>query len=142
MARARTSLPVAPAHQGDRGEGRPHAPEVLVGQALAPDGGVGLGEGLAQTAARGRTLESLLEGLDRHPRRHLAADVAAHAVGHGEQVRALEGDVLVDRADAPDVGRRARPQHGHRATSNTVEPIWSRSPLPRRMAWEICSELT
>ena len=91
---------------------------------------------------RGCALEGLLERLDRDPRRHLAADVTAHAVGDRVEVRPLERHVLVDGADPPDVGRRAGAQHGHRETSKTVEPIWSRSPLPRRTACVICSELT
>ena len=90
----------------------------------------------------GLALEGLVERLDGDPRRHLAADVAPHAVGHRVEVRPLERHVLVDRADPPDVGRRAGPQHGQRETSNTVEPIWSMSPLPRRTALEIRSELT
>ena len=88
-----------------------------------PDGGVGLGEGLAQAGGGRGALEGLLQRLDRDPRRHLTAHVAAHAVGHGIEVGPLERDVLVDRADAPDMGRRARTQHCHRETSNTVEPI-------------------
>ncbi len=135
-------LAVSPSDQGDRSERGSHPPEILVGQALAPDSSVRLGEGLAQTGRAGGALEGLLEGLDRHPRRHLSPDMTTHAVGDGKEVRTLERDILVHGADAPDVRRRARTQHGHRATSKTVEPIWSRSPFPKRMAWEICSELT
>ena len=121
---------LGPAHQRHGGERRPHAAEVGVGLALVPDRGVGLREGLAQPLDRRRPLEGLLERLDGDPRRHLAADVAAHAVGDRVEVRALERQVLVDGADPPDVGGRSRPQHRQRETSKTVEPIWSRSPLP------------
>ena len=133
---------VGTADQRHRGQGGAHAPQVQVRLALLPNGGVRLGEGVTQSVGGRLALEGLLERLDRHTCRHLAADVAAHAVGHGVEVGPLERHVLVDGAHPPDVGGRAGPQHGHRDTSNTVEPIWSRSPLPRRTAWEICSELT
>ena len=130
------------AHQRHGRERGPHATQVGVDLALVPDRGVGLREGLAQPVDRRRPLEGLVERLDGDPGRHLAADVAAHAVGHRVEVRPLERQVLVDGADPPDVGGRARPQHRQRETSKTVEPIWSRSPLPSRTACVICSELT
>ena len=130
------------AHQRHGGQRRAHAAEVGVGLALVPDGGVGLREGLAQPVDGRRPFEGLLERLDGDPGRHLAADVAAHAVGDGVEVRALERQILVDGADPPDVGGGPRPQHRQRETSKTVEPIWSRSPLPSRTACVICSELT
>ncbi len=119
-----------------------HAAQVGVGLALLPHRGVGLRERLAQAGDRRRPLEGLVERLDGDPRRDLTADVTTHAVGHRVQIGPLEGEILVDGAHPPDVGRRTRAQHRHRATSNTVEPIWRRSPLPRRTAWVICSRLT
>ncbi len=126
-------------HRRERGA---HAPKVGVDLALVPDRLVGLGERLTQPRDRLGAFEGLVEGLDGNPRRHLSAHVAAHAVGHREEIGPFERHVLVDGADPPDVGRRAGPQHGHRETSKTVEPIWSMSPLPRRTAFEILSEFT
>ncbi len=130
------------AHQRHGGERCPHAAEVRVGLALLPDRGVGLHEGLAQPLDARCPLERLVERLHGDPRRHLTADVTTHAVRDRVEVGALERQVLVHRADPADVGGRARPQNGQRETSKTVEPIWSRSPLPNRAACLICSELT
>ncbi len=135
-------VPPGAAHQRGRGQRGSHAAQVGVGLALVPHGGVGLRDGLAQPRRGRHPLESLLERLDGHPRRHLATHVAAHPVGHRVEVGTFERQVLVDGANTPDVGRRAGPQDGHRETSNTVEPIWRRSPFPSRTALEICSRLT
>ena len=59
--------------------------------------------------------------------RDLAAPVAAHAVGDGEQAVGLQDAVLVDLADLADVGGRAVRELGH-SSSSTVFPTWSRSP--------------
>jgi len=129
-------------HERQRSEGRPHAAKVRVGLALVPHRSVRLGEGLPETTDRRCPLERLVERLDCDPRRHLATDVTAHAVGDGVEVRPDEGQILVDGADPADVCRRPGAQHGHFDTSNTVEPICRRSPLPSRTAWVIRSEFT
>ena len=110
--------------------------------ALAPDRRIRLRHRLAQAVPGPSTAEGGLQCLDGHARRDLSTGVSPHPVGHRAQVRALERHVLVDGADPADVGGRAGSQLGHRATSKTVEPTCSWSPLPRRMAWAICSELT
>ena len=85
-------------------ECRAHAPEVLVGLALMPDGGIGLRERIAQPVHRRLPLEGLFERLDCDPRRHLAPDVATHAVGDGVEVRSFQRQILVDGADPSHVG--------------------------------------
>ena len=90
----------------------------------------------------GSRSKALVERLDGHPGRHLPADVAPHAVGDRIEIRALERQILIDGADPPHIGGGPRPQHRQRETSKTVEPIWSRSPLPSRTACVIRSELT
>ncbi len=129
-------------HQCHGRQRRPHATEVAVRLALVPHRGVGLREGLAQPFDGRLPLESLVERLDRHPGRHLSAHVTTHAVGDRIEIRSLEGQILIHGADPPHMGGGPRPQHCQRETSKTVEPIWSRSPLPRRTAWVILSELT
>ena len=94
------------------------------------DGVVGVADGLDQPA--GRALgERGLERVDSRLRRHLAAAVTAHAVGHGEEAVLGDEAVLVRRPDLADVGDRSGP-HDHRVTSSTVLPTCSRS--PRRTA--------
>ena len=90
--------------QGHRREGGPHAPQLGILLAALPDHGIGLGDRLGQARAGGLAPEGHRQGVDGQPRRHLAAGVAAHAVGHGEEVRRLDGQVLVDRADQTGVG--------------------------------------
>ena len=90
--------------QGHRGEGRAHAPELGVVLAVLPDHSVGLGDRLGQARPGGLAPEGHGEGVDGQAGRHLAAGVATHAVGHGEQGGRLDGQVLVYRADQSGVG--------------------------------------
>ena len=73
-------------------------------------------------SARRRVVEGDVAG-------DLAAGVAAHAVGDREQGDGGEDAVLVDAAQAPDVGGRAPAQPGHHTASRTVEPTCRLSPL-------------
>ena len=81
-------MAVVAADERHRRQRRAHAAQVGVDLALVPDRGVRLGERRPQPRDRRGPLEGLVERLDGDPRRHLAADVAAHAVGHGVEVRA------------------------------------------------------
>ena len=82
--------------------------------------------GVERVAARDRGAQRL----DGGGARDFAALMAAHAVGHRVQRQPVvdEEAVLVAGAELPDVGARAGidPQ---RATSSTVCPTWTRSPL-------------
>ena len=130
------------AHEGDGGEGRSHAAQFAVVLAFLPDGLIRLGEGFFEPGLGRFAAEHLEKGIDRHLGRHLPADVTTHAVGHGEEIGRLQGEILVDLAHPPDVGRRSGAEDGHRVTSKTVDPAWSTSPLPRRWACVIFSEFT
>ncbi len=98
------------AHRGERG---PHAPQLGVVLAVLPDDGVGLGHRLGQPGPGGLPPEGDGQGVDGQPGGHLAAGVAPHAVGHGEEGGGLDRQVLVDRADQAGVGGGARTEEGH-----------------------------
>ena len=61
--------------------------------------------------------EGLVERLDGHPGGHLAADMATHAVGHGEQIRAASGRSWLEVRTRP-VRWPSRSENGH-VTSRT-----------------------
>ena len=118
-------------HEGQGHHGGAHAAQVGVGIALVADAVVGDGDGLGERVG-GRAPVGHLQRLHGQPGGHLTTLVAAHAVGHDEQVAVTEQHeaVLVDRAQPADVGGRPGPQYDprHDPSSSTVLPICSLSP--------------
>src|SRR5262249_31843334 len=74
--------------------------------------------------------EPLAHGVEGDLAGDLAGGVASHAVGHREDGIDGEHAVLVDGAQATDVGGGTPPQRDHTA-SRTVEPTCRLSPLCR-----------
>ncbi len=96
-------------YDGQDHGGGAHAPQVgVVGGVV--DALVRLGDDLGQRACAWVAV-GLLDGLDHHPGRHLAALRTPHAVGHHVDAELGEHDeaVLVGRAQPPGVGGRAGP---------------------------------
>jgi hypothetical protein len=121
---------VRAAEHGGGHHGGAHAVEVRVGGAGVEDAAVGLGDGVGQHVGGLLDVRGP-QRLDRQPRRHLAALVPAHPVGHGVEADVLHDQerVLVDRAHAPGVGDRADDDsQAHDPSSRTVLPICSLSP--------------
>ena len=117
------TVAVGRGHQGGGGHGGAHAPQGLVVHPVFPHGLVGLLDGRHQSVDGRVAGETGLQGFDGDGGGHLAAHVAPHAVGHGEEGAALEGAVLVDRAHPAHVGGRSRSQDGHRVAATVRPPV-------------------
>ena len=115
--------------ESDRSEGGAHPTKLGMLEAVLPDGRVGLDDGFREAHCSRLPAEHHPEGVDGHPSGDLSTRVATHPVRDREEVRRLHRKVLVDRADQAGVGSGARTEDGHFPTSNTVPPIWSRSPF-------------
>ena len=79
---------------------------------------IGFGERRLEPIGGGFTVwERAQERIDRHPGGNFTTDVAAHPVGDRKEIDRLEGQVLIDLTDSPDIGGRSGSQDGHLATS-------------------------
>ena len=105
------------------------------------DGGVSDPSGRAVTFARTLAHQDGEEVLAAVVASRTSA-AAGGSDGDGEEVVPGRRPVLVVVPDPTDIGGDTGTQDGHRRTSKTVAPICSRSPLARRDACEIRSELT
>ena len=109
------------------------------GTAPVPDRLVRLLDGSEKTFDGRPASEGRLQCIYGCARRDVAARMTAHTVGHPVKRAALDRQVLVDGADASDVGGRTLTEGlstvpridrapAHRETSNTVPPTCTRSP--------------
>ena len=101
-------------HQGERGA---HAPGGRLGQRAAVDGLVGGAHHVGHGGDRRRLLAHARgDGLEGDRAGDLTGRVAAHPVGHGEDLGDREDAVLVAGPDPAGIGRRPPAQLGHQPT--------------------------